>query len=441
MKNKFFFVIVAILLFPFITLSQDLATGNEEEFGVDTSKAAIENDINVKQDITDYLDNKGWSIGDENTKKDGSQFIVAVGYGIIQAPRESKSYVDARRRAFDIAMIKAKAELLKYLETTISTKTEADWQEGEFPKPGEKDKKHGPSIIDKGKMLIHAKLDELLKEKGIDPSSEKAKEEVQKIINSETFNKTIKAVSQSYIAGMQAYKIFEGSPEGKKGKIGVVAIWSEQLNKVASSIATGIKPAHGKTKSNIKSQIPKDKNILLNTFGVRQTRNENGEYVLLAFGQAGAKGRSAMAEEMAEEKANTYAMAYIREFAGETAKRVHDMYDAQTTKELEDGTEVYEDQSAMRLAISTESKKLKIKGIKTIKNWSARHPLNGQTVYGSVVSWSPSSAQRAGRLQQRMSPGSASETKQQVKPVHSGSPESQKGRYKGKSMEGDEDDF
>ena len=434
MKKIVILMLVAMISLPFAAFAQEPSADSESGLGVDTSGAVIADDINVKNDVNNYLADKGWGQG-ENTNADGTTFFVAVGYGVIQAPRGSSAYIDARRRAFDKAMLKAKDELLKYLGTTISTKTEYEYQEGDFPVPGKKENKE-PSILDKGKMLIHAKLDELLKKKGIVPDSEEAKEEVPKILNSESFRKTIKAVSQSYIAGLQAWKVFEGSPDGKKGKIGVVAIWSDALNRVASSIGTNTTPPPGKPKSIISSQVPEDKDILLNTFGVRQTRDENGEYVILAFGQAGASGKSAMAEEMASEKANGFAMAYIREFTGETAKRTQDMHDAETTKELENGSEVYEDESAMKLAIETKARQLSIKGIKTIKNWEAPHPLTGQTVFGSVVAWSPSSAERAGNMRQRMQPGAAGEQR-----INSASPGSQKGGYSGSGMEGDDEDF
>lgn len=403
---------------------------------IDQSAPAINEKPDVKADIDKYLSNKGWQRG-ENTKSNGEKFFIVAGVGIIQAPRGSSGYIDSRRRAFDKAMIEAKGKLLRYLETTIKTKTDLFAQEGNAPNAS-----GALSLSDKVDLMAFQKVRELLQAKGIDPNSPEAKKHASDLIaTSESFQKFVQSASQSYIAGIQAFKVFEGSPNGAKGRIGVVAIWSDKLAATASAITTGQRLPPGKGKKSIKEQIPTDNSVLLATFGVRQMRDENGNPILVSFSQAGPKSKSALAEEFAEERAVTMAEAYIREFAGENAKRVTDIFEAETTVELEDGSEIYKDDSAMTKAISAMAEAMKINGISEIHRWNGIHPLTNQKVFGRVLAWSPDLAASARLMKSRIN------SVQQARPgvpggvTGKGNKNNQSGSFSAGGIDGDEDDF
>jgi hypothetical protein len=157
-------------------------------------------------------------------------------------------------------------------------------------------------------------------------------------------------------------------------------------------------------------QVRVDKKVLLSTFGVQQTRDENGNYWLLASGQAGVKSDSAMSEDMAEEQARSIAEAYIRSFAGENAKRSSDLDRVESTKELITGAEVYNSEIAVKKSFEAASKKMKIRGMQKLKRWQTTHPLTGQKVVGVVVAWSPLSAQRAASTSQTMKDAAKNKT-------------------------------
>jgi len=432
LERQLLTIALVMALSPVFALAQ--AAGpieTDPAFRPDSSAPAIDDRGDVRRDMEDFLAGKHWNEG-ENTKANGQKFYVILGTGIIQASRSSSSYTDSRRRAFDKAMTESKGELAVYLGVDISTSLQQIYEEGQFPPPPEEPKGQFETLVDKGIRLLHAKLDKELKKEGVEP--EEAEEAVQDFLNKEEFIKGINSVANSFVVGIQAYKTFESSPDGSKGKIGVIAIWSENLNRIASSISTGRMPEMGKSKTRISDQIPTDSNKLLCTFGVQQTRDENGNYVLLAFGQAGASGKSAMAEKGAMKKAREHAFAYIRSFAGESVLRTSVLLDAETTTELPDNSEVYEDTSAYREAIETQAGMLNIKGFTTVRTWQATHPLSGKTVYGSVQSWSPSSAERAGKMGQEMTEGVGKGPQKQ-------DPGDQSGVHKGDGMAGDEDDF
>ena len=424
-------VVGAVALVQVLAQVEERAEMAFSELESGTATAAIEESVSVKDMVDDFLSSKGWDEG-KNSKSDGSSFIIATGTGTIQAPRGHYAYINARQIAFDKALANAKSSLLRYLESEISTDIKVVAQQGEFPPsdiPPEE-----LSLKEKMLLLAHATLDEKLKEKGVAKDDPEAKEVLKGILNSEEFSNATRSASESFIAGFQAYKTFESTPKGKKGRMGVVLLWSQKLNEMASSIETGRSVQAGKAKRPLREQVNVDKQVLLSTFGVQQTRDENGNYWLLASGQAGLQSDSAMSEDMAEEQARTIAESYIRLFASENAKRVTDLYQAESYKELVTGAEVYKNESAVKAAYESHAKAMKIQGIKKLRRWQTTHPLTNQKVVGVVLAWSPLSAQTAASTTQTMK-----DARENRKPNSSGSKE---GGFDGVGgFGGDEDDF
>lgn len=392
-------VVGMVGVFPLSAQVEERADVAFSELESATSTASIEETVSVKDMVDDFLSSKGWDEG-KNTKSDGSSFIVATGTGTIQTPRGHHAYINARQIAFDKALADAKSSLMRYLESEISTDIKIAAQQGEFPSP--KTPPEDLSLKDKVLLLAHAMLDEKLKERGITQDDPEAEEVLKGVLNSEEFSNVTRSASESFIAGFQAYKTFESTPKGQKGRMGVVLLWSPILNEMASSIVTGRPVRLGKAKHSLREQVNVDPLILLSTFGVQQTRDENGNYWLLASGQAGLQSDSAMSEDMAEEQARTIAESYIRLFAGENAKRVTDMYQAESYKELVTGAEVYKNESALKKTYESQAKAMKIQGIKKLRRWQTTHPLTNQKVVGVVLAWSPLSAQHAAATTQTM---------------------------------------
>ena len=317
-----------------------------------------------------------------------------MGYGVIQAPLENRSYIDSRVNAYNKAMLDAKAKMAEYLEVAIRTETEHDYAEGNFG-GNEEAEADSLSITSKIKSLINAKLDKALREEGLDPdkAEREARERIaKKQLNSDFYKKVISTAAKAEITGMQVMCAFEGVPAGGKGQIGVVAIWSPKLQAMAQSISRGTRLPSGVGKKPVKEQIPSDNKVLLSTFGVQQKIDENGDLVLVAFGQAGAVTDSPQSANAARNKAKMQAMAAIREFAGESVAVTSDAVNAENVEEFENAAEEYEDVSAYSQKIKAAAEKMNITGIATIKNWDCKHPLAARTVYGAICTWSPKQA-------------------------------------------------
>ena len=355
--------------------------------------------------MDEYLSSKGWSGG--LNEKAGKKFFVAMGTGVIQAPREGANYIGSRMNAFNKAMLEAKKTMVEYMGTEIESETLRSYQEGEFPSPEAlKEKEDSSSICGKVKALLRAKLDSALRKEGVDPYAEdkaKAAEAAKKLLATEQYSKFIKTAANAYVLGLQAVCTFEGIPANDKGEIGVVAIWSPKLQEMATSIMTGVPVAKATAKKPISEQIAKDPGALLSTFGVQQKIDEHGDLVLVAFGQAGGVSESKMAAKGAQGKAKAQALALIREFAGEQVSVATDALNAESAEEFEKAAEEYKDTSAYAEKIKAVAAKIDMDGVSVVRNWSAKHPLNGRMVYGCVCAWAPKQASLAKELRATMS--------------------------------------
>ena len=67
-----------------------------------------EKDVDTMMD--EYIASKGWNEG--LNEKNGKKFFVAKGTGVIQAPRESASYIGSRVNAYNKAMLEAKKAMV-----------------------------------------------------------------------------------------------------------------------------------------------------------------------------------------------------------------------------------------------------------------------------------------------------------------------------------------
>lgn len=370
------------------------------------TQTTIEEDKDVGNQINEFLAAKGWSEG-ENKKK-GELFFIAIGQGVIQAPRTDQSYIASRINAYNKAMLDAKKQMVEYLGVAIQTETAKTYSEGSFPQPATIKQETTETSRMKAKilLLINAKLDAALRANGVDPATA-TKDDIEKAtkkeINSESFKKLIKTSASSFVIGMQSCVTFECIPANKKGQMGVIAIWSPKLQRMAEAISNGnLSMPLGLPKKPIVEQISTDPIVLLTTFGVQQKINEEGKLVLVSYGQGGAVSDSPTSANAAKSKAQQNAQAAIREFAGESVATSTDQLQAETVKEFEDKTDAYANESAYKEKIAATAAKMNISGIATIKRWQVKHPINGNTVYGTICTWSPDSAANAQMLKNIM---------------------------------------
>ncbi len=449
-KLKILSCVLSFALAPFCIYAQEEpATDVSEEL---VSDAEVSTEQTADSLIREFLSEKGWTEG-ENEKKDGSKFFISVGKGTVSAPITHKSYNSSRIRAFDKAMLEAKANMAESLKQTISASATRFLSSGGMTETPDQElarvEKHAPpsGIVDKAALWVSKKLDNALREEGYDIDAEKAKtrEERERIasrakelINTETFSKRVNSLANVSIAGLQAFYTVEAQ-NGDNGEVAVVAIWSPALAEMVNAFVSG-KPMKGtKAKKTIKEQIPTSTQELLSTFGVQQKINERGEYVLVSFGQAAANSSSSLAERAAYDKARLNAQAQIRQFAGENVAVSKAQEEAEQLQEFDDGGIDYSDEQSYKLFQQSVAKGMVCNGIQSLRNWKAVHPISGKPVFGVICTWSPSQADSAKQMKK------AIETS--MKPTKSGGKASKKSEstgvseFSGAGAAGDEDAF
>ena len=356
-----------------------------------------EKDVDAMMD--EYIASKGWSEGPN--EKNGKRFFVAKGSGVIQAPRNSQQYIGSRVNAYNKAMLEAKKAMVEYLGVEIASETTRDYAEGSAVNPTPTE---GQEVAGKLKQFLYAKLNKVLASEGIDPVKDPAaaKKALGAQLSSESYKKMISTMAQAKVLGLQACCTFEGSPSSGKGQIGVVAIWSDKLQQMAASMTTGQQLPSVGAKAPISEQVSSDPNVLMSTFGVQQKIDENGNLVLVGFGQAGGVSESTMSIKAAASKARQNAMAAIREFAGEQVAVATDTLSAETCEEFESGAENYSNESYMKERTKAVAEKMNISGMAPLRNVKAKHPLNGKTVCIVALTWSPKEAAKAKDLKASM---------------------------------------
>ena len=393
------------------TASALFAQGTPTQTAVEEmpSKSKISSEHGAYELMQEFLESRPKGAWNEGANHGGNgMFVVERGVGEIRAKPDSANYNDARVRAFDMAMLNAKAKLAEYLETEIETAASYSYIE---PPMGDKTadqeladaiaNQPDDSILGKAKTLVSKKLDNLLKKEGYDPDAARAqgkakadeiKAKLASVTGKESYKKMVKSAAQTVLSGAQAFYTVEVT-KGSRAEIGVVLVWSPKLAEMASSLVTGKAIAGAKPKTTVKNQINKDLDVLLTTFGVQQKIDEAGEYVLVAFGQSGARNTNSASVNMAKAKARQNAQALIRSFAGETVAFSMAQDQAEETLDFGEGSiPDMRDQSAASRFISTGSAMMKINGMCSVHSWNARHPISGRMVYGEVVTWKPSGA-------------------------------------------------
>ena len=385
----------------------------------------------VQQAMEDFLDSKGWTEG-ENYKSNGTTFYVGTGVGNVGADTVSKLYIQSRVNAFNKAMLDAKKQLVEFLEQSIETELVSEYEEPgamreqarieaimQAGKDAEAAKKSAAgkvsalkvdaenkdwlgratvsaeeiSAAESAEAVLRAGLEEEIRNLGLNPNEPVDGQVIQEIMSQEHFQKATRTVGEARIAGVFPYRSFEIIREGNKGQIGVIVLQSAKSEQIADALFTGDMsrmPVGGSKKKPLKDQISTKKAGLVSEFGVRLTRDENGQQWLLAYGQAAPKTASERSMQAAMSKAKLEAQSYLRLFLGSITATSSLSETSETVTELATGEEIRESNERFEEVVKEAAAALKISGISVKKRWSAEHPLTKHPIAGVVVGWSPS---------------------------------------------------
>jgi hypothetical protein len=316
-------------------------------------------------------------------------------------------WVESRVVAFERAELEAKAKIIRYLSETVETKRSlellenAAWSDGsvqEVKRLGEVQstlERIGKKSLD----LTESALDKALQKMDPDYDAEKYADKTPqelKVIVQDTFTRHIRSMAFRTLIGVTPIYTAE-SKVGSEYHVLIGVIWSPKLNRLALSLFNGeynipaVAPG-----AELEKQLPGHAETLLGTWGTRIVIDENGHYAVLAYAQSQPRSASSSrlqaalqtAKEIAANRARAQIVNYIKE--GLTVR--DEEKSSELSREFSDMTVGTETVRKYYHRIAGRKIKVKLRGLRVLKQWDMEHPETGQKVAGSIVAWSPSSA-------------------------------------------------
>jgi hypothetical protein len=366
------------LSFGIVGFSQEPAGGNME--------SAVP--VGIRGVLDQELTRLGWKEGPNQV--DGKTVFVSTGVGVIQVDRGGSGHNYSRNAAYEKAMLRAKQFMAEYLGEQIATQAILSYHEGGGVPPAGGGVEFPQSLGAKVYTLAHAKLDVMLEENGVEKPKQIPQADLRKIaLASEEYQKLTLQFASAALVGCQSFKILEHYPEVGNGQIAVIMVYSPKLVDMAYALASGGSMPKTEPKTPVADQIPSNPEELLRNFGVSLRINEEGEYVLVAYGQSTATTASTQSSLMAERKAKLQAMGQLRGFAGESVEVMSALMEAENLYEFENGARTRRDSGGYSEVIQSTSEGMEIVGSELVKRWSYADPASGENVHGVVLAWSP----------------------------------------------------
>lgn len=400
--------------------------------GTRSARDLIQDYFNARKDIQEG----------EFKLPDGRTAVIWTGIAPIDAPTGSAGFGQARWNAFQKAMLDVKGSCAKYQASQIKTSLEVTYSKpdakraeedaaklrgeglsadgatkvaqainNDNPARGEAGTLNTPSLYTQ--KIVTNKLEADLRGKGIDPNQPVDQSKIAAVMNSAKFSEAVNLEAVAKCSGLQALMTVENTPQGRKGEIGVIAIWTEKLHAIAEAFGTGnwkLLP-QGEPGKKLPEHLPKTNTAYLATFGTQMVRDENGQYVLLAFAQVTPDSESLREVDFAYRRADLMASGLIRQFIGEQIALSEDLLNADEATEFRDGSESYLNGTAFESKIKAVGPRIKVAGMTTVGRKETRHPAANTPVVIVVKALMGSSIENAARM-----------TEIQNRPAPTGSP-------------------
>lgn len=396
-----------VFLFGTIFISSVLA---QEKFTNDDI-SSLNNDVaiqpstgrQVKQQIRSWFNKK--NIVPKIASKSNKTYYS--GTSVVNVPASNKNYPKALQQAFESAFDKARSEFVfdrvgdQFSDKIVNT-NENGSSDGRKFNPEMCDSSKLESIWNKVVALTDAKLDDALKENGVDPEEYKATPKMaQKELFFESSVETLVKTASGEISGLLPVQTFLATAKDGTSSVGVIMVFSPKLMSLVSDLKSGNQPSFSSKRAGkpMAYFVNKSADDLESTFGPRLVFNENGQPMVLAYGQWGASyhGNNTRQKErsrdLAFEKADMQAMQLIGEFLNGTLEsrskqvsgsliRHYIESDCKSQREKEEETIIDEMSKYMRIKGNANAK-----GSAVIREWSKINEF-GVEIIGAVRAFS-----------------------------------------------------
>jgi hypothetical protein len=370
----------------------------------DDALGAVSSAAAAKRDAEKYIADKGWNLG----FNDQGRYVV-VGTSDIAGEPSSPSFQAARQSGYGKALLDAKEQVAMLYSQKVATETMYGSEKSasnpeNFAAPAAPSKEPAPlSIYQKIKLLIHARLDEALKNKGIEPK-QATKEQIKAVetaVLTTEFRRTITRMAAAEVGALITQKIFEDG-----NSIAVVAYYTPRTKELMDAmLGKGPAPKSKPQETPVAKWINNfTKAELYASQGVQIRVDENGDANLIAFGQTPVTINSTLGAKVAEGAAVTVAMGAMRDFAGEFVEAEIKQQIVERSKQYGDmdkGLAEVEQDMAIKEKIKARADALTIQGVTPpIRTWTTKDTRSGRILTGVVVSWNIANAKRANQDRQ-----------------------------------------
>ena len=338
---------------------------------------------------------------------------IASGRHTVTFPITHPGFHESRTFAFDVAYLRAKAEMIRFLGTEIASSNSYDVLENARWSDGQGVALAGLDQLDriqkKAQDLAEAELDQELAnlDPTYDPEKYGAREEKEEAVR-EAVSRRIRTVAANFVSGALPFEVLEGpTGNGQSYEILVGLVWSPRLELAARAVAGSYAPPNkGVPGVSISEWLPKTLDAISASWGVHKLIDENGDQVFVGFGQAAPRraspSRQARAEDMALRRAGIRAAGALRGFVGETVRSERSDDGDEIAVEYADMAEGSEITNAFVEKIRSNADAKMLKSLTEVGRWVVPHPANGQRVAVVAVSWSPTALEAARRVEETM---------------------------------------
>ncbi len=385
------------------------AGGVVMELSSDAGEAEGSTSKDAETMAMEFLREKGWTEG----SNDGGRFYVIMASAGFAAPAGSEGWDIARSNAFNLALLTAKRGMADYLSQQVAAFMGSAYSESTAAQTFTDPASAAPSDnAASGVAVATAEaVNADLKSKGVDPAKnpEAAAQAAKRIVADAAFVSAVQAMARAEVAGLQAYRTFEGKG-GPHGSVTVICVFSDkgmQLRDALIGLGDPPTKAPGPRIGDWAEEMGPE--ALLFSFGTQARTNEDGELVLVGFGQANPAAANARSVDAAKRKAQLAAVGAMRQYLGELVTTSSDMMQAESLQEYSDKSQDYANESAFNDRIASEAKSLDMPGILPAYQWKSRHPLLENDTVGVVLVMSVSEALKANKLRERLAATAASQ--------------------------------
>lgn len=446
-KQKLFFFFAMALSFS-LMFAQEMAESisseldSELEMVSEASKPTSSNyEDNIEMRMDKWRDGQIWdgdSWIDDPAEVTGRMIekqvnesggMLVSGIGLIIVPPTHPEFGKFRTMAYEKALNAARKEYLLAKKQSIGVSTnynvDNSGSDDDLSYKHDLPKTQLEEIARKALALTGAELDKKLEELGVDKEKYSRASEAQRhVLLTEAVGRNAVIRSFGELSGLMPVQTFEGymiDPETSKKTpaVGVICSVTPNSRQLAKDILhlRGDFPASTKKGIELEPYFRSIDNKLLEMFGVRRMKDENGYPVLVAFGQWSSSKRSGNPTlnlryaDLAKKQADTWARTELSLFLNsnyvfDNASEMGELYEEAVNVMSDDS--IQEDNVTKIMDKISENLRGKsyvnISGVRVIRSWSKPHPDNPKLrIYGVVIAWSPAYEQAVRNLDKPLS--------------------------------------